>query len=146
MPDAPRYWSEAFIEAFVDALNRDDAFQKAARRFSDTIVLRCLDTPDGQDVEAAYTFEHGRVTDVGLWMEDAPSEALRSAPFDKGEALARATASYPTWIRMDKGELNAVGALASPDYKIEGPMFKIMANLGVFNGMTDVASRVEKTY
>ena len=29
------------------------------------------------------------------------------APFDSGEALARATASYDTWTKLDKGEIGA---------------------------------------
>ena len=146
MPDAPRFWSEAFIEAYVEALNADPGFQKAARRFSDTITLRCLDAPDGKDVSATYAIQQGEVTNVQLWIEDAPSDELRSAPFDRHDALARATASYPTWIKLDTGELNAVGALASPDYKIEGPKLKIMTNMGVLNAMSDVSSKMEKTY
>jgi hypothetical protein len=30
MPDAPRYWTPEFVEAFVDALNTDSDFQQAA--------------------------------------------------------------------------------------------------------------------
>src|SRR5690606_1894768 len=70
MPDRPQYWTPEFVEAFVEAMNEDASFQKAVRGFSDTIVLRCLDHPTGQDVEASYTFEDGEVTGAELWMED----------------------------------------------------------------------------
>lgn len=146
MSDRPRYWTPAFVEAFVEALNTDDDFQRAAGSFSDTIILRCLDTPDETDVSAAYAFEDGTVTDVDLWIDDAPSEELREEPFDSSEAMARATAPYAIWTKLDKGEMNVMQALSSPDYSVEGSMLRIMANIKVFRGMNAVAAKVDKTY
>lgn len=146
MADVPRYWTTEFIETFVEAINDDDDFQQTARKFSDTIVFRCLDTPDGKDIEASYEFDEGEIVSVEIWEEDAPSDDLRGEPFDKKTAMARATAPYPVWVKLDKGEMNALQALTSPDYNVEGPKLKIMANMGVLNGMGDVASKVTKTY
>ena len=145
MPDAPLYWTPAFIEAYVEALNEDPEFQKTARGFSETIVLRCLDA-HGEDVEASYTFEDGEVVDVELWTEPAPSDELRDEPFDKKVALARATAPYAIWCKLDRGEMGVMQALASPEYQIEGPRLRIMANIGILNGMSAVASDIDKTY
>ena len=146
MADRPQYWTPEFVEAFVEAMNDDAAFQKAAGSFTNTIIFRCLDHPTGEDIEAAYTFEDGQVTDVELWMEDAGDPDFRDDPFDKTAALARATAPYRVWVQLDKGEMTPLGALTSPDYQIEGPKLKIMSNMGVLNGMGDVASRIDKTY
>lgn len=143
---APRYWTPEFIEKFVGAMNNDVDFEKTAGSFTDTITLRCFDTPDAQDVEAAYTFEAGRVTDVNVWMDDAPCMEMRHEPFDKNEAMARATATYAIWTQLDRGEMSVIQALTSPDYTIEGPKLKILANIGIFNGMNAVAAVVEKTY
>jgi hypothetical protein len=146
MPDAPRYWTADFIAAFVEALNTDAAFAKAAGAFTDTIILRCFDTPAGQDVEAAYAFEDGEVTGVEVWMDDAPCMEMRNEPFDKEEAMARATASYKIWTQLDQGAMSVLQALVSPDYTIEGPRLKILANVNIFNGMNAVAAGLEKTY
>lgn len=146
MSDAPRYWTPAFVERFVEVLNSDPAFQRTAGSFSDTIVLRCFDTPDGEDITAAYTFDDGQVVDVDVWIDEAPSEAMRDDPFNGEAALARATATYDTWAKLDKGEMGVMQALASPDYEIEGSTLKIMANIGVFRGMNKVAADIEKTY
>lgn len=143
---APRYWSPAFIERFVERLNSDPEFQKAADSFSETIELRCLSTSKGEDVSATYIFEKGTVVNVDLWIDEAPSEQMRNDPFDGSTILARATAPYNVWVKMDKGELGATEALASPDYRIEGPMMRIMSHLNVFRGLNKVASEVEKTY
>lgn len=146
MSDAPRYWTPEFVERFVESLNSDEEFQDTAGTFSKTVELRCLDTPDGEDVSATYTFEDGKVVDVDLWIDDAPSDEMREESIDKNAVMARATADYDVWVRMDKGEMGAAEALASPDYQIEGSMMQIMSNMGVFRGMMSVAAGVEKTY
>ena len=147
MPDAPpRYWTPAFIEAFVEALNEDAVLEKTASSFTDTIILRCFDTPDGQDVEAAYAFEDGQVVDVEVWMDEAPCMEMRNEPFDKDEALARATAPYVIWTKLDRGEMSVLEALTSPDYKVEGPKLKLLANINIFDRMNAVATAIDKTY
>lgn len=146
MSDAPRYWTPEFVERFVEALNSDDDFQQAARSFSNTIELRCLDTPDGEDISAAYTFEDGTVVDVDLWIDDASSAEMREEPFDSSVAMARATAPYDLWVKLDTGKMGVTQAITSPDYTIDGPMLRIMSNLGIFQGINRVAAEVDKTY
>ncbi len=146
MSESPLYWSPAFIQAFVDRLDSDEQFLNTARGFSETIVLRCFGTPAGEDVSAAYHFEDGRVDDVDLWIDEAPSEELRNEPFDRSEAMARATATYETWVRVDTGEMGVMQAVTSPDYTIEGSMMRIMSNMGIFRGLNEVAAEVEKRY
>ncbi len=146
MADVPQFWTPEFIEAFVEAMNEDPDFQKAAGSFSDTIVFRCLDHPNGEDIEAAYAFEDGAVTGVELWVEDAGDPDFRDDPFNKAAALARATAPYRVWVKLDKGEMTPLAALTSPDYTVEGPKLKIMASMGVLNAMGAVSKDVEKTY
>jgi putative sterol carrier protein len=144
--DKPRYWTPEFVEAFVESINSDDEFQDKAASFSETVELRCFDTPEGEDVSATYTFEDGEIVDVDLWIDDAPSDQMRDEPVDKDEVMVRATAPYDVWVQMDKGEMGSAEALASPDYEIEGAMMSIMSNMGVFRGMNKVAAHVEKTY
>lgn len=144
--DLPRYWTPEFVEAFVESVNNDEEFQNTAGSFSETVELRCLDTPDGDDVSATYTFEDGQIVDVDLWIDDAPSDQMREEEVDKSEVMVRATAPYDIWVKMDKGEMGSAEALASPDYQIEGAMMRIMSNMGVFRGLNKVAAHVEKTY
>ncbi|PSQ98043.1 MAG: hypothetical protein BRD53_03005, partial [Bacteroidetes bacterium SW_7_64_58] len=117
-----------------------------AGSFSETIELRCLDTPDAEDVSATYAFEEGRIVDVDLWIDEAPSEQMREEAVDTDAIMARATAPYDVWVQMDKGEMGAAEAIASPDYQIDGSMMQVMSNMSVFRGMMSVAAEVEKTY
>jgi putative sterol carrier protein len=149
MPEAPRYWSEAFIEAYVEALNADAGFQKIAKHTRETLIFRCLDAPTGEggaaeDVHAAYRVEKGTVT-VEVDRQTAPA-AWRGDGFKNRDALARATAGYATWVEVDTGKLTPLAALASPDYTVEGSKIKIAMNMGLINGMGDVAKTVDKAY
>ena len=144
--DLPRYWTPKFVEAFVNAVNNDEEFQNTAGSFSENVQLRCLDSPDGEDISATYTFNDGQIVDVDLWIDDAPSDQMRDEPVDKSELMARVTAPYDVWVKMDKGEMSATDVLSSSDYQIEGAMMSIMSNMGVFRNLNKVAAHVEKTY
>lgn len=145
MSELPRFWTPAFIERFVDAMNHDPDFQKTVADFSETIVFRCLDDPDGKDIAAAYTFDEGYVS-AKIEQGDAPAPEIRDAPFDRDTMFARATAPYHVWVKLDKGEMTALGALSSPEYKIEGPKLKIMLNMHIFNAMSEISASIPKTY
>jgi putative sterol carrier protein len=146
MAELPLYWSEPYSQVFIDALHADEDFQKAAKKFDDKITLRCLDVPDGTDVSITYRIDHGRVSVAERVSEKAPSASLRALPFDKGSAMARTTAPYSLWVKLDKGEMSVARAIASPDYQVEGSKLKIMANIGVLNAMSAVGAKVPKRY
>ncbi|MFK7985625.1 MAG: hypothetical protein AB8I08_06300 [Sandaracinaceae bacterium] len=139
------YWSEAYTHAFVEALNRDAEFQQAARKFDDTLIFRCLDTKEGLDIEARYRIQKGKVS-VERLAEDAPNATLRNRPFDKKICMARTTAPYALWVKLDNGEMNVLGAIRSPDYAVDGSKLKIMGNIGVLNAMSAVGAKMSKRY
>ncbi len=145
MTTPPRYWTQEFVDALVAELNQNPKFQKTARSFRASVALRVLDTPDGLDATATYTIENGKVVNHTFETWKAGGE-MRSIKFDKKKLLARTTASYGTWLKLDKGEINVAQALVSPDYKIEGSKLKIMRHIGVFTTMGDVAAGLPKSY
>ena len=145
MSEPHLYWSEDYTNAYVAALNADPGFQKAAKKFDETLVFRCLDTKEGLDVEARYRIQNGKVS-VDRTAEPAPSAAIRQKAFDKKTEMARTTAPYALWMKLDKGEMNVLGALRSPDYAVDGPKLKIMASMPVLNAMSAVGSKMPKRF
>lgn len=145
MTALPLYWSSDYTDALVTALRQDPDFLKASRKLDDVIVLRCLDAAGGLDVEATYRIRHGTV-ELTRREEKAPSSAIRNAPFDKHSVFARTTAPYALWTKLDRGEMNVLQAIASPDYAVEGPKLRIMTNIGLFNAMSAVAARLPKRF
>ena len=144
MTDKPRYWSQPFIDVFVEALNNDPTFQKIVRSFTNSINLRCLDAPDGKDISAIYHIDRGKVS-VDARFEDAPSASFRKERFDKKTAMARVTVPYDLWTKLDRKEINVVRALAAPEYKVDGKL-NVLRHIKVFNAMSEVASGVDKSY
>lgn len=145
MSSAPRFWTEACMAAIAAAFNASPRFQRAAKSFSETLILRCLDTPDGQDCAASFTFSKG--TCVSHDFRNAPAPApLRREAFDKKKAMIRSTAPYDLWVKLDRGEMNVAQAIVSPSYNVEGSKLKIMRYVGVLTAMNAVVAEVEKTY
>ncbi len=145
MSTAPRFWTEPCMTAIAAAFNTSPRFQRAAKSFSETLILRCLDTPDGQDCAASFTFKKG--TCIAHDFRSASSPApLRREPFDKKRAMIRSTAPYDLWVKLDRGEMNVAQAIVSPSYNVEGSKLKIMRYVGVLTAMNAVVAEVEKTY
>jgi len=142
---AELYWSEGFMHMYVASLNSDEAFQKAARKFDETLVFRCLDTAEGLDVEQTYRIEKGKVSVVRR-AEPSPSATLRDTPFDKSKSMARTTAPFSIWVKLDKGEMNVLQAISAPDYAVDGSKLKIMKSLPVLNAMSACSARLSKRY
>ena len=144
MSDRVRYWSPEFIEVYVGLLRTDAGFQKSARKFDGVIQLRCTDTPGGKDITATYTIKKGQV-DVSVDVQDAPG-AMRHEKYDKRRCLARTTAPYHLWCKLDRGEMSVVGAITSPEYNLEGSKLKVMTNIGLFNAMSAVSAKMDKDF
>ncbi len=145
MADLPRYWTSAFTEIYLQAMNANPAFRKAAAKMDETIVLRCLDDPDGLDKVVAYRIHDGRIEVVDERESPAPSP-LRHEAFDGSRFLARTTAPYDFWKRLDAKEIGVMHVITSPDYRLEGSKLKVLRHLKVFTLMGDVASELPKRY
>ncbi|MCA9532014.1 MAG: hypothetical protein KC543_17955 [Myxococcales bacterium] len=145
MTELHGYWTPGFTKLYEAALNADPAFQKATKSFKGTFLFRAMDTPWGTDAETTYEVDHGTVV-ASPSVRPAPWVEMRNAPFDKHAHFARATAPFAIWAKLDRGEMNVLGALASPDYHIEGPKLKIARAIPVLNAMSAVSARLPKRY
>jgi len=140
-----RYWTTEFTEIYVAALESHAGFQKATRNFDETIQLRCYDTPDGTDQRIDYEIRRGTIRHHTV-EEPAPSRAIRDLPFDKKRFLARTSAPYSIWTRLDRGEIGVIDCILSPEYKFEGQKLKVLRHIKVFTLMGDIAASLEKRY
>ncbi|MFT5355038.1 MAG: putative sterol carrier protein [Polyangiales bacterium] len=140
-----RLWSRTLADVLIAKINGDDKMKKLARKLEQTIQLRCLDTPDGTDVAARYGFANGKATLVE-WVEEPSPAAFRTDTFDKRSLLARTTAPYSIWVKLDKGEMGVIDAILSPHYKFEGQKLKVLKNIRVFHRVNELSSDIEKVY
>lgn len=140
-----RLWSRTLADVLIAAINGDAKMKKLARKLNDTVQLRCFDTPDGTDVAARYGFSNGQAKLVE-WVEEPAPAPFRTDTFDKGQLLARTTAPYGIWVKLDKGEMGVIDAILSPQYKFEGQKLKVLRNLRVFQRISELSSEIDKVY
>jgi len=142
-----RYFSREGIKESMEIINQDRAHLEAAKLLTGKVALRVLNTPDAKDLIVTYSFEKGRCVD---WVyEEAPSPAreLRERRFRPvKDGLARVTANYATFVKLDKGEMEPADAVKSPDYQIEGSMLMIMPLMQAVDSWNRMVRKVPKTY
>ena len=142
-----RYFSRESVEQAVEVINNDAKHLEAAKLLTGTVILRALDTPDGKDVSVTYTFKEGRCTDWKYEDAAAPSKELRDRPFKPmKDGLARVTAQYSTFVKLDKGEMEPADTIDSPDYKIEGHMLMIMPLMQAVDSWNRTVRSMPKEY
>ena len=142
---AIKYYTEEWLAALKKAMEADKEYQKKAKDLTYVSQYYILDCPGGTDRCAEWTLEKGVLTDYKLEEKPAPSD-WRTMPFDSQKFFMRATASYPTYVRLNKGEITAIQVLMRKMYKIHGPMPKIMAKLGGLNALTAIMGTIPVEY
>ena len=140
-----RLWSRVLADELIRLINSDEKMLKYARGMEETIQLRCFDTPEGTDVAARYAFSNGQASLVE-WVEDPAPASWRNDELDKKRLLARTSAPYEIWKKLDKGEMNVIDAILSPHYKFEGKKLKVLKNIRVFTRVSELSSSIEKRY
>jgi putative sterol carrier protein len=141
-----RMFTKELIDTNIATCNGDPELLEKSKLLTGKVVMCALDTPDGKDVSVAYTFDQGKCTHYDFDEKDAPS-ALRDAPFrPMVDGLARITATYETFVKLDKGEIEPAEALNAPDYKIDGNMVMLMPLMQAVTAWTEKIRGIPKEY
>lgn len=141
-----RYFSREGIEQSIEKCNADAAHLERAKLLTGKFVLRVLDTPDSKDLVVTYTFDKGRCVDWKYEEAPAPSR-LRQRPFrPMVDGLARVTARYDTFVKLDKGEMEPPDALKSPDYQIDGNTLMLMPLMQAVDSWNRKVREIPKEY
>ena len=145
MSEPHRFWTEPLAVEMLGQLNTDEKFKSLSAKLDAVIQLRCKDTPEGTDVCATYHIHHGRL-DLMEWDEGPAPAKWRTEPLDKSKILARTTAPYPIWVKLDTGEFGVIDAIINPNYKFEGAKLKVLRHLRMFSRIADLSQALEKRY
>lgn len=141
-----RYFSREAVEQSQEIINNDAAHLEAAKLLTGKVALRVIDDPEGNDILVTFEFEKGRIVDFVYESEAAPS-SLRDRPFTPmKDGIARVTANYSTFVKLDKGEMEPSDTIDSPDYKIEGSMLMIMPLMQSIDSWNRTVRNIPKEY
>ncbi len=145
MSEPHRFWTPPIVDQMLEKLNSDEKFRKLASGVEAVIQLRCKDTPDGTDICATYHIHDSRL-DLEEWDEMPAPAAWRDAKLDKKKILARTTAPYDIWVKLDTGEFGVIDAIINPSYKFEGAKLKVLRHLRMFSRIADLSQELPKRY
>ena len=141
-----RYFSREGIQESIDLINRDADHLEAAKLLTGKLILRALDAPDGKDILVTYTFEKGRCVDWVYEDGESPSPLRERRFVPLKDGIARVTASYATFVRLDRGEMVPADAIGSADYKIEGSMLMILPLMQAVDSWNRKVRSIPKEY
>ena len=141
----PKYGSQEWVQALADKMNSDAVYQKAAKGLTMRWFSIITDCPDGTDKTLDWEIKDGKAISFKVEEQKAPGD-YRTRPFDAKKYDFRATGSWDTYTKLNKKETNAMQAISSKAYKIDGPMMKLMGMMGALNAWTDLMSSIPVEY
>lgn len=141
-----RYFSREGVEQTVERINNSKEHLELAQNLTGKVLLVALNDPDGNDLLVAYTFDRGKCVDWVYEAEKAPS-ALRERAFKPMiDGMAKVTAEYETFVKLDKGEIEAADTIDRPDYKIEANMIMILPMMQAVDSWNRQVRAIDKDY
>jgi putative sterol carrier protein len=126
---AVKFLSEEWATEVTQALNNDEAFQKAAGSQS-AKLQQVVNTPEG---EKKYYFK----------LDNGQAE-VATGEIDGPEATI--TQDYDTAVALSKSELTATAAYMSGKLKVSGDLMKLMQLQGMFNTLPQAVSGIDVEY
>ena len=144
---APRFWSKEWVEAGVQKANSDEAYLKKTAKYTNKTWVVMTDCPDGNDVSVKFTFNKGKIVNYDYETKPAPADfRIGNSPWDESMSLFRAQASYETWGKIQRKELNPLAAQNANLYVFEGQMIKMLAVMGYIMAFSDIQASVPCEY
>ncbi|MBI4258971.1 MAG: SCP2 sterol-binding domain-containing protein [Actinobacteria bacterium] len=121
-----KFLSEEWTQAVQEALNANEAFQRAAGSQTAKIV-QVVNAPDG---EVRYWFKlEGGKAELGLGEVEGPDATI--------------TQDYDTAVALSKNELTGTAAYMSGKLKVSGDLMKLMQLQGALGQLPQALKDVE---
>ena len=127
----PKFMSEEWLDLYKEALNANEAYAKAASWWTGDFIfiVRASGNLD-HDVMSFIGLTHGKCTGVKPISSEDEYEVVKpgetASSEDKIAVEYTYGATYDTWVKIVKGELDPIRGLLSGQAKIEGEMAKVL--------------------
>src|SRR4030042_3566505 len=141
---ATKFYSKEWLDACIEKTNTDKEYLKKTEKLNASYSFIVADCPDGNDVYVLLRFEKGKVVEHEYEAKPAPASfRMEKEPWDESISLMRAQASYDTYVKINKKELTALGAVTAGLYKSEGNMVKAMQLIPYTQAFAELQSTVD---
>ncbi|MFW9908506.1 MAG: SCP2 sterol-binding domain-containing protein [Candidatus Thorarchaeota archaeon] len=147
----PEFMSQEWLDIYMDELNKNEAYAKAASWWTgDFIFIVKASGNLNNDVMAYIGLKHGKCT--GVKALQGPNEYEVVAPGknasspDKIPVEYTYEASYDSWVKILKGELDPIRGLLSGQAKIQGDMAKVLKATDAAKELVRTATLIETEF
>jgi putative sterol carrier protein len=139
----PKLFSHEWLELYEVALNKNEEYAKAASWWTGDFIFIVRSSGNlDHDIFAFIGLKHGKCTGVktvtGKGEYEVVGEGESASSDDKLGVEYTYEASYDSWLKILKGELDPIRGLLSGQAKIQGNMAKVLK-------ATDAAKELVKT-
>lgn len=128
----PPFPSDAWIEAYREALNANEAYAEAAADWEGDFLF--VVNP-GEAVPDGATFY------VDLWHGKC-REARLLGPDESVDAAYTYAGPYENWVKLIRGEIDPIKGLLTGKFRLKGSMMKVMRYTKAAKLLVETASQV----
>ena len=147
----PKFMSDEWLPLYVEALNKNEAYAKAADWWTGDFVFIVKASGNlDHDIMGFIGLSHGKCTGVKLVSSADEFEVVPpgGSPTSSDKLAVEYTyeATHDTWISIIKGELDPIRALLSGKAKIQGEMAKVLKATDAAKELVNTASMIETEF
>ncbi|MGY5857772.1 MAG: SCP2 sterol-binding domain-containing protein [Candidatus Thorarchaeota archaeon] len=147
----PKFMSEEWLNQYEDALNKNEAYAKAASWWTGDFIfiVRASGNLD-HDIMGFIGLTHGKCTGVKpIASEDefevVEPDASASSP-DKLAVEYTYEATHDTWVEIINGNLDPIRGLLSGKAKIQGEMAKVLKATDAAKELVNTAGSIDTEF
>lgn len=127
-----------WVDAYERLVQGDEVYREAAQGWEGTVALHTLADPDLGMEEDSYML-------MDLWHGEC--RKIRIVPPEVGEAADYIlTASFDTWKKIGKGELDTTRAVMQGKVKLRGDISKLVRYTKASSRLTELSSTIACRY
>ncbi|RLI80979.1 sterol carrier protein [Archaeoglobales archaeon] len=132
----PKFFSQEWIDKFVEAINSNEEYEKAAKDWEGDFLF--VVEPDGELEEPKYAYidlYHGKARE-GYVVED-PSQVKTAFEF---------SGKFSDWKKLLAGEIDPIKGLVTRKFKLKGNMAMVMRYTKAAKLLVECTKQVETEF
>lgn len=136
---APRFSSKEWCEEVKEKSNSDKEYMEKIKGLTVKYMFVVTDCPNGNDTKIIWKYDNGK-TDYEYSEKKAPSGMrIGQEKWDESISLIKNQVAYENFVRIRKGEMTPLQALAGKLWSLEGDLVKGMR----FQSFNDVINDMQ---
>ena len=144
---APRFYSKEWWDTIIERTNNDKEYLKKTQKYNVSYIFIVTDCPDGNDLKVYLKLEKGKIVKFNYEAKPAPASfRMENESWNESISQYRVQGSYDTFKKLQLKEMNAMQAMISRLYNVEGNIAKQMLIMDESQAFNDLQASIDCTY